>query len=221
MTIRSLQVILLAAVTAWNVPVWAAPSLQWQELRLYAPPGATPENQPAGTPLVGVGVLTGLDIPFDGFPLPGPELEYSVHLTGVSLGTVTTGVPGNRTYTTWYNLGTIDVFQDATPDHDFGTAPPNPSVPASFVDGEPFLHGAVFAFGIVTKESSTSLVGGLHLDVRLDGYISCLTDAVGTLTWDSAGSAAGYFLRHEGGLAMNCADPATPSTWGRLKAGYR
>lgn len=221
MTIRSLQVLLVAAASAWSVPVWGAPSLQWQELRFYAPPGATPENQPAGTPLVGVGVLTGLDVPFDGMPLPGPELEYSVHLTGFSLGTVTTGVPGDRTYTTWYNRGTMDVFQDPTPDHDFGTAPPNATVPASFVDGEPFLQGEVYSFIVVTKESSTSLVGGFHIEARLDGYVSCRGDAVGTLAWDPAGSASGYFLRHEGGYAMDCVDPATTSTWGRVKAGYR
>jgi hypothetical protein len=219
---RTLWLFVLAILMAWSGAAFGAPSLDGLDLRFYAPAGVTAEDVPLGTRLVGVGVLTGIDAPFTGLPAPGPELEYTVYLSGLdAIAWETKGPEGDQTTWTAFAYGTIEIYQDPTPDHAFGVAPPNATVPATFTDGALVFQGSVEYLVLMTKDSATSVADGLDLKFQYGLNGVCISNAFGTLSWGPEESDSGFIFRHVGGIAMDCTDPATASSWGRVKAGYR
>ena len=181
----------------------------------------TLENQPVGTHVNAVGVISRAESPLDYLQPQDPTREYTIYFSGlVSLGTTTTGSPGARTYSTAYSGGTIEIYEDLTPDHEFSMFPPNATVPSTFVDGVLMVQGGVWILRVVTNDFSSSQVDGASGDLWFEGLRNCLTEIAGTLNWGPDAIAPGYLLGDDGGIPMDCADPAGSTTWGRIKANY-
>ncbi len=185
-----------------------------------------------------VGIVNGFAGQLAGFmPIPAGT-EYTIHGYGfVSGGTGITPGGFANTYVTTYTGGTVDVWQDGSPDAAFGTNPPNGTVPSTFADGVLFLRMTV-PQAIVTfaKVNSTQQVLGGQLD---SGSPNCVATAGSALPFlgSPAGGVcplrltggwlakpgnfpAGYSAHYDGKIDIDCPTPAIPSTWGRIKGTY-
>jgi hypothetical protein len=221
MTIRAMMAVIVLTALVSSSRAEAGRTLEWSSLCFYGPSGVTIANQPAGTHLDAVGVISGAESPLDYLQPQDSTREYTMYISGlVSQGTITSGPPGAQTYTTVYNGGAIEVFEDLTPDHDFGTFPPNATVPSTFVDGDLMLEGQFWYLLVETNDFSFSRVGGLSGYPFFYGFINCTSDVFGTLSWAPDAAAPGYLFGHNGWISLDCADPAATTTWGRIKATY-
>ena len=105
-------------------------------------------------------------------------------ITGWVSGLVSTGTQdaGDGVLLVTYGTGRVDIYRDPSSDHDFGTLPPNATVPGSFTNGELCLAGTLTDFvlyfdtetrtgayqGTVVLDSGACL-GALGTD-RLEGF---------------------------------------------------
>src|SRR6059036_879824 len=110
----------------------AGPALDWDPAYAWEA-GATATHSPAGGEFKMVGIISLFDVPFTDLNANLATHEYTFYVHGlISTGTDSIGPPATRFYTTTYTGGTIEVYDDATPDASFDPFPPNAGVPADF-----------------------------------------------------------------------------------------
>ena len=227
-----MKALAVLAALAISASAEAGPSIDWDPIFFYAPPSSTPSNQPLGNPLSGVGTVSKFDAPFTDLDAMDPTKEYTIYLYGLtSLGTVTTGSPGLQFYSTSYAGGTIEIYEDLSPDHDYGVNPPNGTAPSTFTDGLMILRGNFTRFVVETNDFTQFQVGNAEGDITWTGGSllartnqggePCPGLFTGGLTWRPTLLIPGYLFRHDGKIDLNCPVPAAPSSWGKIKANYR
>jgi hypothetical protein len=167
----------------------------------------------------------------------GPELDWNtaeVELTLVLDGLVSQGeleYPGDLVYII-YDGGWLDIYGQRYDDPlytspDYGIDPPNGTSPATFTDGDLYLHGEFISFYMIyypvlhvgNFEGHLLWTGGSQLN-------SLFMDAAGyTLagTVDPFGAPVplGYDLEADGHVSFDAAIRTEESTWGRVKNLYR
>ncbi len=210
----------------------AGPVIDWDPIFFYGPPSSTFNNQPIGNPLAGLGTVSDFNAPFAFLDASDPTREYTIVISGlISQGTTTIGAPGLQFYTTNYSGGSIQIYEDLTPDHDYGVNPPNATAPSTFSDGTLLLSGVFTRFVVQTNdftqfqvgnaEGDISWNGGTLIDLTMTGGEPCPGLFTGGLTWRPSVLIAGYQFRHDGKIDLNCPVPAEAKSWGKVKAQYR
>jgi hypothetical protein len=184
-----------------------------------------------------VGVVNSFAGQLAGFqPIPAGT-EYTVYGFGfVSAGTTITPGGFANSYSTNYAGGTVEVWQDGSPDAAFGTNPPNGTVPSTFNDGSLFLRMTVPSVNVTfSKVNSTQQVLGGLLDSGTPNCTAVAGSALPLLTQNGQGCPlrltggwlarpgnfpAGYSAHYDGKIDIDCPTPATPATWGQIKSHY-
>lgn len=227
------RILAVLAALAFSATAEAGPAIDWDPIHFYAPPTSSFSNQPAGNFLDGVGTVSKFDAPFAFLNAQDPTKEYTIYVYGLSsLGTSFIGSPGLRFYTTNYAGGTIEVYEDLSPDHVYGVNPPNGTAPSTFVDGTLLLKGSFTRFLVQTNDFTSFQVGNAEGDIswnggsllpltNLPGGQPCPGLFTGGLTWRPTIILPGYIFTHDGKIDLNCPVPAEGSTWGKVKAQYR
>jgi len=210
----------------------AGPAIDWDPIFTWEP-GATATNSPPGGVLQGVGIVSKFDVPFADLDASDPTKEYTIYVHGlVSLGTTATGSGSFILYTTDYAGGSIEVYEDLTPDASYDPFPPNAGVPGDFIDGTLILSGQFTSFTTQTNNFTQYNTGNMEGGVNWTGgslYTRtfnangrpCPGLFTGGLTWYPPILIPGYIFRHDGKIDLNCPTPTVPSTWGHLKGSYR
>lgn len=195
--------------------------------------GATPYNSPPGGVFNMVGTISAFGPPLDFLNAGDPSKEYTFYVHGmVSQGTVAAGPPATTIYTTNYTGGTIEIYEDTSPDAVFAPNPPNAQVPSSFTDGTPILTGNFTSFVVQTNNFTAYMVGNIEGDISWTGGTlknemngadgqPCPGLLTGGATWNPSVLIPGYIFRHDGKIDYQCPVPVHPSTWGSIKAMYR
>lgn len=163
---------------------------------------------------------------------PDGSAEYTVIVTGgTSLGTATTFIPGpNYTvYQTTYVGATFQVYEDASNNADFATAP------GSFTDGTLFLDGTIdsifvtftlnalggFQGGNFDAHETGTLSGGSFFDTYGSPGSVCQMNITGGWNPNALDIPAGWSADVAGKVDLaDCVTQTQQSTWGRLKALY-
>jgi len=224
---------------ALSGPAMAGPTLDWDPLFVYMPAAANAHVQPAGLELKGVGIVSKFDVPLDSLNQyispPGPN-EYTIFIHGLSsAGTDSIGSPGSKLYTTDYTGGSIEIYEDSTPDASFDPNPENTGVPGDFIDGgPPILTGSFTRFVVQTNDFTVHKTGNMEGDILWTGgtlFVKTVSKSgapcpglfTGGITWEPLPNVLvpGYLFRHDGKIDFNCPVPTQPSTWGRIKSSYR
>ena len=216
----------LAAAKSGPVIDWD-PAYAWQI-------GATPTNLPSGGEFKMVGIVSMFGPPLDFLHADDPTKEYTFYVHGlISGGTVAQGPPSLTLYTTNYSGGTIEVYQDLSPDASFDPNPPNAGVPGDFIDGGPPILTGSFAGFVVQSNNFTQFdtgniegninwTGGtLYDQLTQNGGQPCPGLFTGGSTWNPPLLPAGYLFLHDGKIDLQCPTPARTSTWGKIKTLYR
>lgn len=226
-------ILAVLAAIAFSATAQAGVPIDWDPIFFYAPASSTPSNQPAGNALNGVGTVSKFDAPFADLDATDPTREYTIYVYGLSsLGTTTIGAPGLQFYTTNYSGGSIEIYEDLSPDADYGTNPPNGTAPSTFTDGTLILKGDFTRFIVQTNDFTQFQVGNAEGDINWNGgsllartFVNggqpCPGLFTGGLTWRTSVVIPGYLFRHDGKIDLNCPTPAENSTWGKVKANYR
>jgi len=211
---------------------FAGPAIDWDPIFTWEP-GATPYNSPVGGVMQGVGVVSRFDAPFADLDATDPTKEYTIYMYGlVSLGTTTQTVGSMSIYTTDYSGGTIEIYEDLSPDASYDPNPPNAGVPADFIDGTLILSGQFTSLRTTTNNFTTFKTGNMEGNINWTGGTlyertfnlngrPCPGLFTGGLTWYPPVMIAGYVFRHDGKIDLDCPTPAVPSTWGQLKGSNR
>jgi hypothetical protein len=167
-----------------------------------------------------VGAANHLDAIF-GIDLTVDELTFHVY------GLLSTGdidVGGGVIMVT-YTGGFMEIYQDSSQNADWGINPPNPTVPATFADGDLFFSGAFTDMTMFfTPDGGGSFAGNLN------GLSGSAIDASCTgcvYTWGGAFSVdagaqipEGYAYQVVGALEIDEAVTVDESSWGSVKALY-
>jgi hypothetical protein len=211
------------------LPASASPIIDWDPVYFWEA-GATTFNSNSGGQLHIVGTISAFGGPLADLNANIPAREYTLYMTGmVSNGTVITpvGSLGNFYYTS-YTGGTISIYEDTTPDADFGINPPNGTAPSpTFTDGTVILTGTVSGFYWQTNDFSGYSSGNAEADItwtggtRYSDVNPCPSLFTGGLSWLPSLMIEGYLFRHDGKIDLECPTPARNSTWGRMKSLYR
>ncbi|MEO5989887.1 MAG: hypothetical protein ABIU54_09285 [Candidatus Eisenbacteria bacterium] len=229
------ETILAAALLALAVvpTVQAAgPAIDWDPAYGWQA-GGTPTNLPLGGEFKMVGVISGFDVPLQELNALDPTKEYTFYVHNlISGGTVASGTPTMTFYETYFAGGTIEVYEDLSPDASFDPNPPNAGVPSDFIDGTMILSGNFSRFVVQSNNFTVYKVGNIEGDItwtggtmldrfrRIGGEI-CPGLYAGGSTWNTSVVPAGYLFRHDGKIDLQCPTPTTGSTWGRIKSLYR
>jgi len=207
-----------AAMVVFAVPAFAqAPAIDYVGYSWET--GGFPPSV-AGDELVCLGVTSNLD-PIFGVDLGVDELTF--HLYGlISTGEVPLG--GGMVMVT-YTGGMMDVWRDGAQNADWGLNPPNPTAPASFVDGTLFFRGAFNDFTVfMLGDGSGSFEGtlnGLGGEVLGDLCTDCAYTWGGTYTQLSAQVPDGYDMQMDGELLIEGSVAEDVQTWSGVKALFR
>ena len=164
----------------------------------------------------------------------GPEWDMGiVELTIVLTDLVSTGEQdmGNGLFYIIYTGGTIDIMADPFNDPgytaaDYGEEPPNATAPATFWDGEQYLHGEFSSFWMTyypmlhtgSFEGQFVFTGGTQFDPA--GIPDGFTFA-GDVDPFAAQVPIGYDLEAVGQITFDQSVPNEPNTWGQVKNLYR
>jgi len=216
----------LAAAATGPVIDWD-PAYAWQI-------GGTPTNLPLGGEFKMVGIISMFGPPLDFLHADDPTKEYTFYVHGlISGGTTSQGPPSLTLYTTNFTGGTIEVYEDTSPDASFDPNPPNSGVPGDFIDGgPPILTGSFTNFVVQSNnftqfdtgniEGGINWTGGtLYNQLTTTGDHACPGLFTGGSTWYPPTLPAGYLFRHDGKIDLQCPTPARTSTWGKIKTLYR
>lgn len=223
--IATLSALLAAGVFATASLAATNPVIDWSgpESAAYEPNFVAPHNSVAGNELTIVGKIQLFQAPLNGFDAGDPTREYTFVFDDlISQGTVDLG-PIRRTN---YTGGRWRVFEDLTPDRNFGTNPPNATSPSTFEDGGLILEGTFTGFYTVSNETGFS--GNYNADIVATGGSALnLLAADGSLcgyligVWNrTAGSfPTGYIRSCDGKFDFfGCPVPVENSTWSRVKS---
>ncbi len=177
-------------------------------------------------------ILGRIDAFYDPLDFLDPETnEYTfVFDSLLSLGTVEIG---GIIFETEYDGGWFRIYEDTTPDFEFGIDPPNATAPASFTDGELIMEGPLANVHVVLVDDGTppGATGTLTGDwVITGGSLSYLMeDCYGPLlaAWTDDPAVVpipqGYTCHADGKFDLeDC--PGTPvesETWGAVKQLFR
>ena len=217
-------------------PASGTPLIDWDPAFFYEP-GAFFDSSIPGNEMKIVGVISHFGPPLEFLnPNIGPK-EYTFFIYGlISEGTATIGSLPNQFYITTYNtnnpVGTIEIYEDSSPDMVFTPNPENGDVPSRFTDGTLILKGTVKDFFTQTNSNITPYQTGnsegkiAWTGGDLFGYMgedNCLDLFTGGLTWSQLPNVGiqGYLFRHDGKIDNECPTPTRTSTWGRMKTLYR
>ncbi len=216
-----------------GTPLWAAtgPVIDWDPAYFYEA-GATPTNSIPGSELKIVGIISAFGPPLDFLDASDPTREYTFYASGlISQGTVPNGPPATTVYTTNYLGGTIQIYEDLTPEASFDPNPPNAGVPGDFQDGTLLLSGSFTSFLTATNnftafqtgnaEGGIVWTGGTLLPFMESGGLPCPGLLTGGMTWKPSVMIAGYLFRHDGKIDLNCPSDTKATTWGKIKTLYR
>ena len=221
--------LLVCAVTS---PAFSAPIIDWDPAFFYEP-GATFNNSIPGTEMKIVGTVSMFGPPLEFLNANMPGTEYTFYVSGlISNGTATFGPPATEFYITTYAAGTIQIFEDATPDAVFDPNPPNPNVPSTFTDGTIILSGTISNFYTQTNNFTLNQTGNAEGNIvwtggtligHVGGLNPCPALFTGGMTWTPNPNIVipGYLFRHDGKIDHECPVPTQPGTWGRIKKLYR
>jgi len=185
-----------------------------------------PQSDP-GDVLAGAGFVENL----------GAELDWNPDLVQLSwvMGDLTSlgqSDLGNGLLFITYNGGTLDIVADTygAPGYtspQYGVEPPNATAPATFADGEVYLHGEFYSFLMVYDTMKKSgffeghlfFVGGSQLSSTA-GSAEAYTVA-GTVGPEHAPVPGGYDLESVGHITFDVELEPEEHTWGQVKALYR
>lgn len=210
----------------------AGPAIDWDPAYGWQT-GATPTSLPAGGEFKMVGVISGFDVPLQDLNALDPTREYTFYVHGlISGGTVASGPPSTTFYVTNYSGGTIEVYEDTSPDASFDPNPVNAGVPTDFIDGTLILAGSFTRFVVQSNNFTAFQVGNIEGDINWTGGsllsrferiggVLCPGLFTGGSTWNTSVVPAGYLFRHDGKIDLQCPTPTEGSTWGRIKSLYR
>ncbi len=169
-----------------------------------------------------VGVTTDAD-PLLGVDLSQEEVTFYVYDL-VSQGELVDNPAAGWT-TILYSGGTLEMYRDAAMNADYGTYPPNGTVPSTFTDGTLLLKGTFTSFYVQIDPTGAGTYGG-NAD-GVDGELittctGCIYTWGGAFTQDAGAQIPdGYDLQLDGVLEI---DPAvrtqSESAWGAWKASY-
>ncbi len=228
-TILAAALVALAVVPTAHA---AGPAIDWDPAYGWQA-GATPTNLPLGGEFKMVGVISGFDVPLQELNALDPTKEYTFYVHGlISGGTVASGPPTTTFYETNFAGGTIEVYEDLSPDASFDPNPVNAGVPADFIDGTMILSGSFTRFVVQSNNFTVYKVGNIEGDLtwtggtlldrfrRIGGQL-CPGLFTGGSTWNTSVVPAGYLFRHDGKIDLQCPTPTQGSTWGRIKSLYR
>jgi hypothetical protein len=180
----------------------------------------------AGSELTILGRIDAFYAPLDF--LDPDVMEYTFVFDGlISQGTE---VIGGIIFETDYEGGTFRIYEDATPDFEFGTNPPNDTAPSTFTDGVLILEGPLSNFHVFLIDDGTppgasgtltanwSVSGGSLFDLMGCCYGPIL--AAWTDDPDVAPIPEGYTCHADGKFDLeDCpgGSDAQPNTWGWIK----
>jgi hypothetical protein len=185
--------------------------------------GGFPASNPGDVMNI-VGVVDQID-PLFNISLAGTEVTF--YVTGlVSQGQVVNG----DVISVSYSGGTIELWDDPSKDHDYGSNPPNASAPPSFVNGTLFLGGTFDNFflyydtasGAGAFEGQVSFTSGSGLPaltlMPAPGYTFG-----GALSPVAVGPniPQGYDLQIDGTLQIDCCIGVEQKSWSGIKNLYR
>ncbi len=172
----------------------------------------------AGDELVITSVADNVDPAF-GVDLGTTEL--TLHIYGlVSTGQVDMGgyIGVN------YSGGTMEIYQDAALNADWGVNPPNLTSPSTFNDGDLFFRGTFTSFTIYFDAAGAYGSFEANLD-GVDGSIinsmctNCVYTWGGTFSQEAGAQIpAGYDLQIDGVFEIDSAVPVQATSWGSVKA---
>jgi len=210
----------------------AGPVIDWDPAYGWQA-GATPTNLPLSGEFKMVGVISGFDAPLGDLNALDPTKEYTFYVHNlISFGTVASGPVSTTFYVTDYSGGTIEVYEDLSPDASFDPNPPTAGVPADFIDGTLILSGNFTRFTVQSNNFTAFKVGNIEGDInwtggslldrfrRIGGEL-CPGLFTGGSTWNTSVVPAGYLFRHDGKIDLQCPTAIEGSTWGRIKSLYR
>jgi len=227
---RARWIVLVAAllVVASTSAAIASPIIDWDPAYFWEA-GATPISSSPGGQMYIVGTISAFGGPLAFLNANMPAKEYTFYVSGL---TSTGTVPMIPFYVTAYTGGTIEVYEDGTPDAVFDPNPPNANVPSTFTDGTLILSGNLSNFNTQTNTITPHQTGNAEGNITWTGgtLIGLLSNGVGGtcpalftggLTWSPDVNIPGYLFRHDGKIDDECPTPTTPSSWGRIKTLYR
>lgn len=199
----------------------SAPLIDYQGYAWEA--GGFPPSNP-GDVMSMVAVVDNLD-PVFGVNLAVDEL--SVWVTGLlSTGQVAFG---GGFFGINYLAGTIELYQDNTPDAFFGVNPPSATVPSTFTDGTLFLGGFFTSFflffdstfGVGSYEGYLTFTGGTALATVQGLQLDAFTFGGVLDTAASGGNVPqGYDLQIDGTIETKVIVAVEERSWSGVKALY-
>jgi len=220
------RLLLAACVTLAVAPAAHADSLLFDYVGFdFESPNPNPATfgEP-GSGYIGLGT-----VPFLFAPLVSNTTlnEYTFVIQGLS---PTSMIPVGSMEIVNYSTGTVTIYEDAKlggTTADYGTNPPNATVPTTFTDGTPIMVGSLTNFQIVVNVSNG--VGSFEAVLNITGGSQLgnfpLNQRTGWTFSGTTGEAlnipAGYEHQIDGQAFLNDPVATHRTTWGKLKAGYR
>jgi hypothetical protein len=150
--------------------------------------------------------------------------EYTIYLTDFESQGQTDDGFGNLHV--FYDNGRVVVYEDSTPDGNFGSGtPPNATSPFTFTDGTIYLSGVFSAFqmyynvpfSLGSYDGYFDFVGGTHLGELNNTYAYTFA---GTMGPNMGPVPTGYDLWIDGEITL-VPTPVQEKTWGEIKSQYR
>ena len=177
----------------------------------------------AGSGYVGIGTVPGLFAPLVADTAANQYTYLVSGLTPVSSTTVGSYIIVD------YSPGTLSIYEDSKSTGtaaDYGTAPPNPTAPTTFTDGNLFLTGTVNGFQFVYNTATNT--GSYNATYTVTGGSQIVNFPLFQRDgWTFAGASGnatnipdGYLHQVDGQNFLGPV-PTRPSSWGRIKASYR
>lgn len=186
--------------------------------------GGVPPSLP-GDVLSIVGVVDNLDPRF-GINLLVDEVTLSVaNLTSTGQVDIGGGILSIA-----YVGGSIDLYQDPSQDHDYGTNPPNATAPSTFTNGTLFLGGTFTSFFLYFDPSTGSGAYEGNVVFNAGSGLAALNQLNangytfgGVLNTNASGGNVpqGYDLQADGTIEVEVRVGVEQKSWSTIKDMYR